>query len=131
MNLYGQDMTEDTTPLESGLTWTVAFDPADRAFVGRDALERQRAEGCASTFVGLLLEGRGVLRPHQPVIVDSGGEGEVTSGTYSPTLERSVGMARVPAGIGDRCEVDIRGRRVPASVHALPFVRAGKVRIDL
>ena len=131
MNLYGQDMTEDTTPLESGLAWTVAWDPADRNFVGRQALESQRAEGCDMTFVGLLLEGRGVLRPHQAVIVDGAGEGEVTSGTYSPTLERSVGMARVPAGIGDRCEVDIRGRRVPASVHALPFVRAGKIRIDL
>lgn len=131
MNLYGQDMTEDTTPLESGLAWTVAWDPADRDFVGRQALENQRAEGCPMTFVGLLLEDRGVLRPHQTVIVDGAGEGEVTSGTYSPTLERSVGMARVPTTVGDRCQVEIRGRRLGVSVHKLPFVRAGKIRIDI
>src|SRR5450631_1966869 len=87
MNLYGNDMDETTTPLESGLAWTVAMDSA-RAFIGRDALATQRAAGVARRLVGLLLEDKGVLRAHQKII-SAAGEGEITSGTYSPTLERS------------------------------------------
>jgi aminomethyltransferase len=130
MNLYGNDMDENLTPLESGLTWTVAFEPPERDFVGRAALEAQRRAGVARKFVGLLLEERGVLRSHQKVIAHctdgSVGEGELTSGTFSPTLERSIGFARVPAAAGDRVQVDIRGRRLPARVVKYPFVRNGK-----
>ncbi|MGH8262552.1 MAG: glycine cleavage system aminomethyltransferase GcvT [Steroidobacterales bacterium] len=126
MNLYGSDMDETTSPLESGLTWTVAFDRKERAFVGRAALEAQRAAGIKRKLVGLVLEDRGVLRGHQKVQVAGVGAGEITSGTYAPTLERSIALARVPAATGERVEVDIRGRLVGARVVRPPFVRNGK-----
>lgn len=129
MNLYGNDMDETVTPLESGLTWTVAFDPPQRDFIGRRALEDQRARGVLRKLVGLVLEDRGVLRSHQKVIIADVGEGEITSGTFSPTLERSIGFARVPSAAGDRIQVDIRGKLLPARVVAVPFVRNGKALI--
>lgn len=128
MNLYGTDMDETTSPLESGLTWTVAWEPEQRDFIGRQALERQREQGVARKLVGLVLEERGVLRNHQRVISDAG-EGEVTSGSFSPTLGRAIAFARVPAGMGDRCQVDIRGKLVAARVVKPPFVRNGKSRL--
>jgi aminomethyltransferase len=129
MNLYGNDMDETTTPLESALGWTVSWEPEERRFIGREALEIQRREGPPRKLVGLLLEDRGVLRAHQKVIVDGVGEGEVTSGTFSPTLGRSVGLARVPAGVGEMVTVDIRGRRLRARVVRPPFVRYGKAKV--
>ena len=129
MNLYGSDMDESTTPLESGLGWTVAWEPEDRRFTGRDRLEAQRKEGVPRRLVGLLLEDRGVLRSHQKVFVDGIGAGEVTSGTFSPTLGRSIGLARVPAGVGDEVTVDVRGRSLMARVVRPPFVRHGKARV--
>ncbi|HEY0939313.1 MAG TPA: glycine cleavage system aminomethyltransferase GcvT [Steroidobacter sp.] len=125
MNLYGNDMDENLSPLESGLTWTVAFDPPERDFVGRKALEAQRAAGVKRKLVGLILDERGVLRGHQRVVT-SAGDGELTSGTFSPTMEKSIGFARVPAAAGDRVEVDIRGKLLPAHVVKYPFVRNGK-----
>jgi aminomethyltransferase len=130
MNLYGNDMDESVTPLESGLAWTVALTPEDRRFVGRDALEAQRRAGVPRKLVGLVLEGRGVLRSHQRIVVAGQSDGEVTSGTFSPTLERSIGLARVPAATGDRVEVEIRDRQLPARVVKPPFVRNGKICID-
>jgi aminomethyltransferase len=130
MNLYGQDMDESTSPLESGLGWTVAWEPADRDFIGRAALEGQRGAGPARKLVGLLLEDRGVLRAHQRIVTPAG-EGEVTSGSFSPTLGRSVGFARVPANAGERVQVDVRGRLLEARVVRPPFVRNGKPRIQL
>ncbi|MFU8821126.1 MAG: glycine cleavage system aminomethyltransferase GcvT [Gammaproteobacteria bacterium] len=130
MNLYGQDMDETTSPLESGLGWTVAWEPAEREFIGRAALEAQRAAGPGRRLVGLLLEDRGVLRAHQRIVTATG-EGEVTSGTFSPTLGRSIGFARVPAGAGERVQVDVRGRLLEARVVRPPFVRNGKPRIQL
>jgi aminomethyltransferase len=124
MNLYGQDMTEEVTPLESGLGWTVAMQD-DRDFIGRAALEQQKAEGVPNKLVGLVLEGRGVLRPGQTVITPDG-EGVTTSGSFSPTLQKAIAFARVPAGAADRCEVDIRGKKLPARIVKLPFVRMGK-----
>jgi aminomethyltransferase len=131
MNLYGNDMDETRNPLESGLTWTVAFEPAGRDFIGRKALEQIKAKGNIPKFVGLLLEDRGVLRSHQKVVVAGSGAGETTSGTFSPTLERSIAFARVPAGTGDKVQVDIRGKLLSARVVKPPFVRAGKPCIDL
>jgi aminomethyltransferase len=131
MNLYGNDMDETRHPLESGLAWTVAFDPPERDFVGRSALEAVRAAGTSPKLVGLLLEERGVLRSHQKVIVPGLGEGEVTSGTFSPTLERSIAFARVPRATGEQVQVDIRGKLLPARVVKLPFVRHGRVLIIL
>jgi aminomethyltransferase len=130
MNLYGSDMGEDTSPLESGLAWTVAFQPAERHFIGRRALEAQRAAGVPRKLVGLVLEDRGVLRAHQSVHV-AGGTGEITSGTFSPTLERSIALARVPASTGERVEVEIRGKRLAARVVKPPFVRNGEVKVAL
>jgi aminomethyltransferase len=129
MNLYGSDMDEQTTPLESGLAWTVAFTP-ERRFVGREALEAQRAAGVPRKLVGLVLEDRGVLRSHQPVITEAGA-GEVTSGTFSPTMQRSIALARVPAAAGTKVEVEIRGKRLKAAVVKPPFVRNGEVRVAL
>ncbi len=124
MNLYGNDMTEDTTPLESGLSWTVAWEPQDRHFVGRDMLEKQKAS-TTSKLVGLVLQGRGVLRAHQKVICGQG-EGEITSGSFSPTLNKSIALARIPATASKRCQVEIRGKLINADIVKYPFVRNGK-----
>ena len=131
MNLYGNDMNEQTNPLESGLAWTVAFDPPERNFIGRAALESVRARGIERKQVGLVLDERAVLRSHQRVLVAGGGEGEVTSGTFSPTLERSIGLARVPVAAGNQVQVEVRGRLLPARVVRAPFVRHGKILISL
>jgi aminomethyltransferase len=131
MNLYGADMDEAVTPLESGLAWTVAWEPPERDFIGRAALETQRREGVPRKLVGLLLEGKGVLRNHQKVFVEHGGAGEITSGSFSPTLQRSIAFARVPHDAGDSCQVEIRGTLLPARVVKPPFVRNGKARIEL
>jgi aminomethyltransferase len=130
MNLYGQDMDESTSPLESGLGWTVAWEPAERDFIGRAALEAQRARGPARKLVGLLLEDRGVLRAHQRVVTPDG-DGEVTSGSFSPTLGRSIGFARVPSAAGERVQVEVRGKLLEARVLRPPFVRNGKPRVQL
>ncbi|MDJ0907655.1 MAG: glycine cleavage system aminomethyltransferase GcvT [Woeseiaceae bacterium] len=130
MNLYGNDMDEAISPLEAGLGWTVAWEPADRDFIGRPALEAQR-QGDTQRFVGLLLEDKGVLRAHQRIVVDGVGEGEITSGGFSPTIERSIGLARVPAGDYDSAKVDIRGKLLDVRIVKTPFVRNGEIRIDL
>jgi len=130
MNLYGQDMDESTTPLESALSWTVAWEPAERNFIGRAALETQRANKPANKLVGLVLQDRGVLRHEQKVVVDGVGEGLITSGSFSPTLGKAIAFARVPAQTGDHCKVDIRGKLLAATVVKPPFVRFGKSCID-
>jgi len=128
MALYGQDMDESTTPFEAGLAWTVAMEPADREFVGRAALEAQLAAGVPRQTVGLVLDDKGVLRHGQRVIT-ANGDGEVLSGTFSPTLGKSIALARVPAGEPGAVLVDIRGRALPVRVVKYPFVREGKVRV--
>jgi aminomethyltransferase len=127
MNLYGNDMDETTHPFESGLAWTVAMQPGERRFIGREALEKVLANTAAPPrqLVGLVLEDRGVLRSHQKVIP----AGETTSGTFSPTLERSIALARVPAGAVQQVQVDIRGKLLNARVVKPPFVRFGKAMI--
>jgi aminomethyltransferase len=131
MNLYGNDMDESTHPLESGLAWTVAFDPPTRNFVGRAALDELRAGGVALKQVGLVLNERAVMRQHQPVIVANVAAGEITSGTFSPTLSRSIALARVPRETGDEVQVEIRGKLLSARVAKPPFVRHGKAQIAL
>ncbi len=123
--LYGHEMDEDTTPLEAGLGWTVAWEPPERDFIGRETLSEQREAGADRVLVGLLPEGRAVPREGQVVHTDAG-EGIVTSGGFAPTLERPIALARVPAGSGGDCEIEIRKRRVPAQVVDYPFVRKGK-----
>ena len=129
MNLYGQDMDEQVSPLAANMAWTIAWEPAERDFIGRTALQAQRAVGCSSKLVGLVLEERGVLRAHQVVRVEGIGDGEITSGSFSPTLNKSIALARVPAATGDRAEVEIRGKWYPVRVVRPGFVRNGKTLI--
>ncbi len=131
MNLYGQDMDETISPLESGLGWTIAWEPAERDFIGREALTQRRDAPDRRELVGLLLTGSGIIRNHQSVLNDGVVVGEVTSGGFSPTLERSIALARVAPGLGDTCAVEIRGKPIPARVVKPPFVRHGRICIDL
>ncbi len=124
MNLYGQDMNEDVTPFEAGLAWTVALDEG-RDFIGRAALEAQKAAGVPRRMVGLVLEDKGILR-HGQRVVTAVGDGEVLSGTFAPTLGSSIAFARIPGGDTGDIGVDIRGRVVPARIVKYPFVRDGK-----
>jgi len=128
MNLYGQDMDETTSPLTSGLGWTIAWAPEDRKFIGRAALERERSAGVAARFTGLVLAGRGVMRRGQRVQT-TGGEGVITSGGFSPTMNCSIALARVPVAAGGDCQVDIRGTLRPARLVKPPFVRHGRVLV--
>ncbi|WP_435634876.1 glycine cleavage system aminomethyltransferase GcvT [Pseudomonas solani] len=129
LNLYGQDMDEDNSPLASNLAWTIAWEPVGRDFIGRDVLEAQRAGGAQPKLVGLVLEERGVLRAHQVVRVEGVGDGEITSGSFSPTLGKSIALARLPAGTCERAEVEIRGKWYPVRVVQPNFVRNGKALI--
>ncbi len=131
MNLYGQDMDETRHPLESGLGWTVAWGDADapvRDFIGRAALESLRGRS-PRKLVGLVLEGRGIMRAHMALRFIDGATGETTSGGFSPTMKQSIALARVDTGAGERCEVEIRGQWVAARVVKPPFVRNGKVLV--
>jgi aminomethyltransferase len=129
LNLYGTDMTIDTTPLESNLAWTVALEPPERHFIGRSALIEQMQHSYPQ-LVGLVLETKGVLRNHLPVWIGEQ-RGEITSGSYSPSLERGIAMARIPAGYIDSCEVELRGKRVPARIIKLPFLKHGRCTFSL
>jgi len=147
MNLYGNDMDETRHPLESGLAWTVAFEPEDRDFIGREALVSASMSGGDRLF-GLMLEERGVLRSHQLVSAAADGAaddhapgerapgygaplGEVTSGTFSPTLNRAIALARLKPQPGTRVWVDIRGKPHAARVVKPPFVRNGKPLVEI
>jgi aminomethyltransferase len=126
MNLYGQDMTDETSPLISGLAWTVALQPEGRPFIGREALEAERKQGITLQLVGLVLEDKGVLRAHQRVIIEGLGEGETTSGSFAPTLGKSIALARIPVGDAQQCSVEIRNRQLAAKIVKPPFVKNGK-----
>lgn len=128
MNLYGQDMDETVTPYEAGLAWTVALDAqgdaGQRDFNGRAALEAQQATGAPRCMVGLVMDEKGVLR-HGQTVLTAAGNGEILSGTFSPTLGKAIAFARVPAGDLGEVRVDIRGKAVPVRVVKFPFVREG------
>ncbi|PIP81011.1 MAG: glycine cleavage system protein T [Gammaproteobacteria bacterium CG22_combo_CG10-13_8_21_14_all_40_8] len=126
MNLYGSDMDETISPYEANMGWVVAMEPKERQFIGRHALEAQKEEGIARKLVGLVLEGKGVLRSHMKVIVPDVGEGEITSGTFSPTLKQGIALARVPKNTGDKAFVEVRGKNLPVRVVKANFVRNGK-----
>jgi len=126
MNLYGQDMDEDVTPYEAALAWTVSLD-AGREFTGRAALEAQQAAGVPRRMIGLVMDAKGVLR-HGQAVRTAAGDGEILSGTFSPTLGKAIAFARVPAGDLGEVRVDIRGRDVPVRVVKFPFVRDGKAQ---
>jgi aminomethyltransferase len=127
MNLYGHDMTETTSPLESNLEQVIAWEPVDRDFIGRAAVTRHlqlQHEGKLPRLTGLVYEGRGVLREGQQVITDAG-PGLITSGTFSPTLNHAIALARIPSA-ATQCQVDMRGTLVPVRSVKPNFVRFGK-----
>jgi aminomethyltransferase len=129
MNLYGQDMDASQNPLESGLTWTVDFKDPARDFIGKSALAgRQRSK----TLLGLVLLDKGVLRAHQKVVT-AHGAGEITSGSFSPTLNQSIALARLPLGVqpGETVDVEIRDKLLKAKVVKPPFVRNGQPLVAL
>ncbi len=126
MALYGQDMDESVTPWEAALAWTVALDEG-RDFSGRAALEAQKAAGVPRQMIGLVMDEKGVLR-HGMRVLTAAGEGEVLSGTFSPTLGKAIALARVPAGDAGEVRVDIRGREVGVRVVKFPFVRDGQAQ---
>ena len=124
LNLYGQDMDESVSPLASNMGWSVAFEPAERNFIGRAALEALREQG-TETLIGLVMEDKGVLRAGLKVQV-AGGEGVITSGTFSPTLGHSIALARVPKPVGETAEVEMRKKMVTVKVVRPGFVRNGQ-----
>lgn len=130
MNLYGADMDEQATPLESGLGWTIAWAPEERNFIGREHLQAQKAAGVSEKLVGLVLLGRGVLRDQQKVVT-SAGDGVITSGSFSPNMEKAIALARVPVAAEGEVAVEMRGRQCPAKIVKPPFVRHGKVLIAI
>ncbi len=125
MMLYGSDMDTTTTPLESALGWTVALDES-RPFIGSEVLVQQKQNGIPRKLVGLLLEGKGVMRSHQKLFVGDREVGEITSGGFSPTLNRTIALARIAADVNGSCEVEMRGKRIPATIGKPVFVRDGK-----
>jgi len=128
MNLYGQDMDEDVNPLEAGLAWTVEL-TSPRDFIGKQAL---LAKPVKMQMLGLVLLDKGVLRGHQKVVT-SHGAGEITSGSFSPTLNQSIAFARLPleVAVGDVVQVEIRDKLLNAKVVKLPFARNGKSLINI
>ncbi|MEO5346852.1 MAG: glycine cleavage system aminomethyltransferase GcvT [Magnetococcus sp. YQC-9] len=128
MNLHGRDMDNKSNPLERGLGWTIAWEPASRFFSGRQVLEPLRHDPGLRKRIGILLTDRGVLRDHQPVILENEVVGEITSGGYSPTLEKGIALAVVQPRVqpGMVCQVEVRGRRLMARAVRPPFVRHGK-----
>ncbi|MFY0665298.1 MAG: glycine cleavage system aminomethyltransferase GcvT [Natronospirillum sp.] len=129
MNLYGSDMDDQVSPLACGMAWTIDWsEPRD--FIGRAALERLREAGDQPRQVGLILEERGIMRAGQTVHFADGQTGIITSGTFSPTLEKSIAFARVPRGQSGQCNVDVRGKALPARIVKLPFVRQGQPVVE-
>tara|TARA_B100000945_G_scaffold120648_1_gene95967 strand:+ start:1289 stop:2362 length:1074 start_codon:yes stop_codon:yes gene_type:complete len=128
LNLYGQDMDEEVDPLVSNLGWTVKWEPEDRDFVGREALQLRRHE-LDEKLVGLVLIGKGVLRHGQRVLTDHG-EGFITSGSFSPSMDCSIALARVPKMVLEKCRVEIRDKLVDAVLVKPPFVKHGKVLVE-
>ena len=126
MNLYGQDMDETTTPLEAGLAWTLALEPKERNFIGRGALEAQKTAGVPRQLVALVMDEKGVLR-HGQIVQTAAGQGEITSGTFSPSANKAIAFARVPTGELGAVSVEIRGKAMPVRVVKAPFVRDGQV----
>ncbi|MFI4962398.1 MAG: glycine cleavage system aminomethyltransferase GcvT [Legionellales bacterium] len=127
MLLYGQDMDETITPLESGLNWIVTWEPQDRNFIGMGALHSQKQMGIKRKLVGLTLLDKGIMRMGQKVLIEGCADGIITSGGYSPTLEQSIALARVPIETGAQVLVDIRGKLIPAQVGKPRFVKPGKI----
>ena len=130
MALYGTDMTEMTSPLISGLGWTIAWEPSDRNFIGRTELEKEKLHPGKLHFIGLIMDDRGMLRNHQTLFdVDGNDVGEITSGSFSPVIGKAIALARVKTE-DQQYFIDVRGKQIPLRVVKPPFVRNGKICID-
>ena len=125
-NLNGSDMSEVTSPLVSNLAWTVSFADATRQFIGRAALEAEQAAGLSTQLTGLVMKEKGVLRNHQAVFCQGEQVGEITSGSYSPTLGHAIALVRVDKNITGEVTIDRRGKQIPVKIVTPPFVRFGK-----
>lgn len=130
LNLYGQDMTEQTTPFESNLGWTVCFKDEERHFIGKTALLKQQQLGVSHELVGVIMKQRGMLRNHQDLLFPDNCKGEITSGSFSPTLNHSIALARIPKSASGDAYVDRRGVHVAVEIVRPPFVRKGKICIE-
>lgn len=132
MNLYGNEMNDEVSPLIANMGWTIAWEPTEREFIGRQVITAEKEAGVKQKLVGLVLRDKGVLRAHQKVIIDglsdAENQGEITSGTFSPSLNLSIALARVPvaAKIGSQCQVEIRNKRLTADIVKPVFVRNGQ-----
>jgi|TARA_B110000971_G_scaffold19975_1_gene18239 aminomethyltransferase len=124
MSLYGTDMDESTSPLCSGLGWTLSISD-DRHFIGKSALLAEKEQGVKQQLVGIVLKDKGVLRNHLKVVTVKG-EGEITSGSYSPTLGKSIALARIPVGVTGEVDVEVRNKMLKAEIVKIPFARNGK-----
>lgn len=130
LNLYGQDMTTETTPFESNLAWTVVMNTDERSFVGDEALAAQKADGVSRQLVGLVLK-KGAIPRTGSVVETPFGEGVITSGSFGPTLDRPIALARIPSGEVSEVEVVVRNRSLTATVVKPPFVRQGQIKVNL
>jgi aminomethyltransferase len=121
--LYGADMNEKTTPMAAGLSWIVDMDKGH--FIGRNALKAYQEKKGLSRVIGLELLARGIPRPHCKVFQEDTQVGEITSGSFSPTLSKGIALAMLPKRIkvGQVVDVDVRGKKIPAKVVKPPFVK--------
>lgn len=126
LNLYGQEMDEQTSPFAANLGWTIAFEPTEREFIGREAVSLARAKS-TQQLVGLILRAKGVMRTGMPISFSQEADGVITSGSYSPTLECSIALARAPMHIGEQAWLELHGKRISLEVTAPAFVRHGQV----
>lgn len=126
LNLYGADMDDQTWPQEANLGWTIDLKDNDRDFIGKAAITEQKKLGFSHKLVGLVMTEKGVLRDHQTVNIENVGEGEITSGSFSPTLGHAIALARVPRETGSSAMIERRGKIIPVNVIRPPFVRHGK-----
>lgn len=132
MNLYGHEMDESISPLIANMAWTVAWQPQERNFIGRDVLEAQRGDGVKEKLVGLVMKGKGVLREGQEVIqAGSDEKGVITSGTFSPTFGVSIALARVPVGLEGSAHALVRGRELAVEIVGPCFIRKGEKQFQL
>ena len=128
MSLYGSEMDDSVSPLECNLSWTVDLNDKDRKFIGKEALESLKSAGTKYTVSGLILNDKGVIRDHQKVITNQG-EGEVTSGSFSPTIGKSIALAHLPKESSGECNIEVRNKLLSAKIVKPPFVRNGKILV--
>jgi aminomethyltransferase len=130
-NLYGMDMDDSVTPLESNVGWTVDWTDKSREFIGKEALQQQLKNGVKLQLVGVVMLVKGVCRAGMDVYLPNNLRGTLTSGGFSPTLGWSIGLARIQMGDFSSLEVDIRGKRIPAKIIKPPFVKKGLANFSL